>query len=118
MSAYNVAGVATGTATTTTAAANKSTTLTQADFLKLLTTQMQSQDPMAPVDNKEMIAQMAQFSSLAGINDINTTLKDLGTKLDAILAAQKTATTTSAATTSTATTSTGSATTGTATTTA
>ena len=45
--------------------------LGQADFLRLLTVQIQQQDPFDPVDNKEMLAQMAQFSSLAGIADVN-----------------------------------------------
>ncbi len=60
----------------------------QGDFLKLMTAQLQQQDPTAPVDNKEMLAQLAQFQSLGGINDINTTLQSLGTKLDALIAAQ------------------------------
>jgi flagellar basal-body rod modification protein FlgD len=59
--------------------------LGQQDFLKLLTTQMQMQDPTNPVDNKEMLAQMAQFSSLAGLSDINDTLKLILTKLDSVL---------------------------------
>ena len=62
--------------------------LGQGDFLKLMTAQLQQQDPTAPVDNKEMLAQLAQFQSLGGINDINTTLQSLGTKLDALIAAQ------------------------------
>ena len=45
-------------------------------------------DPFDPVDNKEMLAQMAQFSSLAGVSDINTALAGISGKLDAILAAQ------------------------------
>lgn len=65
--------------------------LGQGDFLKLMTAQLQQQDPTAPVDNKEMLAQLAQFQSLGGINDINTTLQSLGTKLDALIAAQKAA---------------------------
>ncbi len=36
-------------------------TLDQAAFLKLLTTQMTTQDPFNPVDNTQMVAQMAQF---------------------------------------------------------
>lgn len=65
--------------------------LGQGDFLKLMTAQLQQQDPTAPVDNKEMLAQLAQFQSLGGINDINTTLQSLGAKLDALIAAQKAA---------------------------
>ncbi len=65
--------------------------LGQGDFLRLMTEQMKAQDPFDPVDNKEMLAQMAQFSQLAGVSDINTTLQKLGEKLDAILVAQKAA---------------------------
>ena len=60
-----------------------STTLGQADFLKLLTAQMKNQDPFDPVDNTEMVAQMAQFSSLAGISEMSSTLKSIAEKLGA-----------------------------------
>ncbi len=59
--------------------------LGQSDFIRLLTTQLKQQDPTDPVDNKEMIAQMAQFSSLSGIEKINTTLQDIATRLDRIM---------------------------------
>ena len=62
--------------------------LGQGDFLKLMTAQLQQQDPTSPVDSKEMLAQLAQFQSLGGINDINLTLKTIAAKLDAVLAAQ------------------------------
>ena len=62
--------------------------LGQGDFLKLMTAQLQQQDPFEPMDNKEMLAQMAQFTSLGGINDINDTLKQISGKLDAVLASQ------------------------------
>lgn len=54
------------------------------DFLKLLTAQMQMQDPTAPVDNKDMLAQMAQFSSLSTNTEMNSTLKAIAIKLGAI----------------------------------
>lgn len=59
-------------------------TLGQSDFLKLMTTQLSLQDPFDPVDNKEMIAQMAQFSSLSGINEMSATLKTIAARLDAL----------------------------------
>jgi len=52
-----------------------------------MTEQMKMQDPMEPVDNKEMVAQMAQFSSLAGIETINSTLKAIAAQLDQVIAA-------------------------------
>jgi len=61
--------------------ADKSGTLDQAAFLKLMTTQLQTQDPFSPVDNTQMVAQMAQFSSVAGIAEMNASLKDIQTSL-------------------------------------
>lgn len=55
----------------------------QADFLTLMTAQMKNQDPFDPVDNTQMVAQMAQFSSLAGISEMNTTLQAIAAKLGA-----------------------------------
>lgn len=66
-------------------------TLDQGDFLRLLLVQLQQQDPLEPVDNKEMLAQMAQFSTLAGSTEANATLADISTKLDALIAAQNAA---------------------------
>jgi flagellar basal-body rod modification protein FlgD len=69
-------------------------TLGQADFIKMMTTQLTQQDPTSPVDSKEMLAQLAQFQQLGGINSINTTLQQIGAKLDAVLASQAAAQTT------------------------
>lgn len=62
--------------------------LGQGDFLKLLTVQMQQQDPFNPVDNTEMLAQMAQFSSLAGISEMGSTLNSIASKLDNLISLQ------------------------------
>lgn len=72
-------------------------TLGQADFIRLMTTQMKMQDPTDPVDNKEMIAQMAQFSSLSGIETVNQTLKAISAQLDQVLAERAAAQTNTAA---------------------
>lgn len=48
--------------------------MTENDFLKLMTTQLSTQDPFNPVDNTQMVAQMAQFSQLAGISQMNQSL--------------------------------------------
>lgn len=42
------------------------------EFLKILVTQLQYQDPMNPVEDTEFIAQMAQFSSLEQMQNLNT----------------------------------------------
>lgn len=43
------------------------------DFLLLLVTQMQYQDPLDPADNTEYVAQLAQFSELEQMSNLNTT---------------------------------------------
>ena len=62
--------------------------LGQADFLRLLTVQLEQQDPLEPVDNTDMLAQLAQFSALAGNTTTNSTLEEISTKLDALIAVQ------------------------------
>ncbi len=64
-------------------------TVNQTDFLRLLTQQLKNQDPTAPVDNAQFVAQLAQFSTVSGIADLNVNVKALGDKLDALIAAQK-----------------------------
>jgi flagellar basal-body rod modification protein FlgD len=45
------------------------------DFLKLLMAQLQNQDPMKPMDDTQMIAQMAQFSALEATQQLNATIQ-------------------------------------------
>jgi flagellar basal-body rod modification protein FlgD len=53
------------------------TSLDRDDFLKLLITQLQHQDPTSPVEDKDFIAQMAQFSSLEQITNMSTGIQKL-----------------------------------------
>lgn len=49
-------------------------TVNQDQFLKLLVTQLQNQDPNNPTDQTQMLAQLAQFSSLSEMTTLNTTM--------------------------------------------
>ena len=66
--------------TNSTSAASKKTSndeLDQSDFLRLLTTQLQNQDPTKPLDGQEFTAQLAQFSTLNVMTDIKTSVDTL-----------------------------------------
>jgi len=52
--------------------AKKSNDLGQAAFLELMITQMKNQDPLSPQSNSEFVAQLAQFSSVEGLEKLNT----------------------------------------------
>ena len=51
--------------------------LGKTEFLKLLVTQLENQDPMNPIDNQEFIAQLATFSSLEQLISINSAVTKL-----------------------------------------
>lgn len=72
----SAAASATGTANSTGTA---SSTLSQSEFLSLLTTQLSYQDPTKPVDNAQMVSQMAQISTVSSLSELNNTVTDLST---------------------------------------
>lgn len=66
--------------TTTTKAANGA--MGKDDFLKLLFTQLKYQDPQNPVDDREFAAQLAQFSSLEQMTNLNTSFGQIKAALE------------------------------------
>lgn len=59
------------------AAATPTPGLGKDDFLKLLVTQLQHQDPLNPVEDKEFIGQMAQFTSLEQLSNVANSIGEL-----------------------------------------
>jgi len=55
--------------------------LNQNDFLKLLTIQLQNQDPLKPMSDAEFMGQMAQFSALEQTKELNATVTTLSQNL-------------------------------------
>lgn len=56
----------------------------KAEFLSLLVAQLQNQDPLEPTDSQDFAAQLAQFSSLEQLTDMNATL-EMGMEMDMML---------------------------------
>ena len=57
--------------------AKRTTELGQEDFLTLMITQFQNQDPFEPMDNGEFLGQLAQFSTVSGIDSLNSSFNGL-----------------------------------------
>lgn len=55
--------------------------LNQAQFLKLMTTQMTHQDPSKPMENGDFLAQMAQFGTVSGIQDLQKSFGEFATAM-------------------------------------
>ena len=55
--------------------------LGQSDFLKLMITQFKNQDPFQPMENGEFLGQIAQFSTVNGIESLNTAFAGLAETL-------------------------------------
>jgi flagellar basal-body rod modification protein FlgD len=55
----------------------------QDQFLTLLTTELQNQDPTEPMDNSEMVTQLAQISTISSIEDVTSTLVGISGQISA-----------------------------------
>jgi flagellar basal-body rod modification protein FlgD len=58
-------------------ASTSSQFVSQNTFLTLLITQLQNQDPMNPQDSSQFVAQLAQFSSLEQMSNLNTSMNQV-----------------------------------------
>lgn len=67
----------TSSSTTDTSAADL-----QSNFLTLLVTQLQNQDPTNPMDNSQLTTQLAQINTLSGIEKLNTTLGSISGQIN------------------------------------
>jgi len=66
-----------GTAATQGSALPQSNTINQEDFIRLFLAQLQFQDPLEPVDNREFLAQLAQFSALEQSRQLSQNTADM-----------------------------------------
>ena len=73
----------------TPAASSAANSTVSADtFLQLLVAQMQNQDPLNPMDNAQVTSQMAQISTVTGINALNTSVQSLSSQFTQMQALQ------------------------------
>src|SRR3954469_25240274 len=79
MTVSSTSSTSSTTAPTTARAASTSPMLGKDDFLKLLVTQLQHQDPMNPVDDKDFMGQMAQFTSVEQLTNMATAVDRMST---------------------------------------
>jgi flagellar basal-body rod modification protein FlgD len=87
-SATSTAATATTASTATASGSTGSTQNLAQTFLQLLVAQMNNQDPLNPVDNNQITTQMAQISTVTGINNLNSSVSGLMSELQQSAALQ------------------------------
>jgi flagellar basal-body rod modification protein FlgD len=80
-----------GTAASATSGSGSASTLSQSDFLKLLTAQLQYQTPNNPADPTQLASEFAEISTVNGIDQLNTQVSSLGSSASAAEMAQASA---------------------------
>lgn len=86
VNSYSGLGVSTLDTAATTAA--KTASLSQDEFLKLMTAQMTHQDPTKPMQNGEFLSQMAQFGTVSGIQGLQQSFEDFSASISSDQALQ------------------------------
>jgi flagellar basal-body rod modification protein FlgD len=84
ITAIDASSTATGAATS----GQRSESSGEDRFLKLLVAQMKNQDPLNPLDNAEVTSQMAQISTVSGIEKLNKSLAEMSGSFSAMQALQ------------------------------
>jgi flagellar basal-body rod modification protein FlgD len=64
------------------------TTLTQNDFFRLMTTQLESQDPLNPMNSDQYASELAAFSTANGVEQLKTTVNGIGQQLSSAAGVQ------------------------------
>jgi len=70
-----------GSSSSSAATSAASTAVSEQDFLQLMTTQLQDQDPTSPVSDSDFFSQIAQFSEVSGINQLNSSFTSMASQL-------------------------------------
>ncbi len=65
-----------GKTTDTSSLYESNTAMGKDEFLMLLTQQLKNQDPLSPMDNTQFVSQLAQFSALEAMQNLNTTVEN------------------------------------------
>ena len=73
----SILNASSSSSTDTSSSSSATSSLGMDTFLQLLVTQLQYQDPLSPMDDKEFVAELAQFSSLEQLTEINTGIENL-----------------------------------------
>lgn len=82
---FDVSGITASTASSPSASGEgrRRDELGQADFLELMTTQLRNQDPLKPMESGDFMAQIAQFTSAAGIQDLQSAFGEFSESMQA-----------------------------------
>ena len=76
MATTPISGLGTQTASNSSISGLSGQIMGSNDFLKLLTTELQNQDPMKPMDDTQSVAQLAQFSALSATQELNQSFQN------------------------------------------
>lgn len=80
-SGYGASGTSGASSGTSSLGNTLGNSMSQADFLQLLTAQLQAQDPTNPMDNTQFVSQLAQFSQLAATQNLDSTVNSLSSQV-------------------------------------